>query len=60
MSLISVKDARKILGKEAEQMTDEQIENLVVDLGVIARWSLKHATSELNNQKQAETEKHSS
>jgi Ca2+-binding EF-hand superfamily protein len=35
--IISVKEARKILGKEAKSMSDEEIEKVINDLDAIAK-----------------------
>jgi hypothetical protein len=43
VAIISVKEARKILGKTASGMTDEEIEELVENLDVIAVHALKDA-----------------
>lgn len=40
--VITVKEARKILGKEAHKLTDEQIEKLIDDLDFIARYAIKN------------------
>lgn len=39
--LISINEARKILGKEHEHLTDEQVQELVSNLHVIAKGALK-------------------
>lgn len=39
--VITVKETRKILGKEAHKLTDEEIEKLIDDLDFIARYSIK-------------------
>lgn len=43
MAIISVKEARKILGKTASGMTDEEIEKLIENLDDIAVHALKDA-----------------
>ncbi len=45
--IISVQEARELLGNEADGMTDEQIERLIEELDAIAKYSLKQAVSEL-------------
>lgn len=35
--IISTKEARKILGKEAENLSDDQIEDLIINLQSIAK-----------------------
>jgi len=35
--IISIKEARKILGKEAENLSDDQIEDLIINLQSIAK-----------------------
>ena len=49
--IISVKEARKILGKEAQMMTDEEVEKIISDLSFIAR----HAIRDFNEQKTTKT-----
>ncbi len=39
--IISVKEARKLLGKTAENMTDEEIEKTIIDLNFIAKHAIK-------------------
>lgn len=39
--IISVKEARKLLGKTAKNMTDEEIEKTIIDLNFIAKHALK-------------------
>lgn len=39
--IISVKEARKILGKEAEKMTDNEILKLIDDLDFLASYTIK-------------------
>ena len=41
--IISVKEARKILGKEAQTMTDGEIINVITTLYLIAKDSLQKA-----------------
>jgi hypothetical protein len=39
--IISVKEARKLLGKDAKQMSDTEVEKLIIDLNVIARYTIR-------------------
>lgn len=39
--IITVKEARKIMGKEAEKYTDDEIAKMVEDLDFIARLAIK-------------------
>ncbi len=39
--IISVKEARKLLGKDASKMTDQEVEKLIIDLDEIARLYFK-------------------
>lgn len=39
--IISVKEARKLLGKDAKEMTDEEVEKLIKDLDQLARLVFK-------------------
>lgn len=41
--IISVKEAREILGEDAEKMTDEEIERTIILLNQIAKEALKMA-----------------
>jgi len=41
--VMSVEEARKLLGEEANEMTDDQIERLIDDLDILARYALKLA-----------------
>lgn len=48
---MTVKEARKILGKDCEELDDYQIENVINSLSFIAREMLKKASrGELPNQ----------
>lgn len=47
--IISVKEARKLLGKEHASMTDEQVENLIIQLDEIARLSFKQSIERIRN-----------
>lgn len=49
--VISIKEARKILGKDYEELDDYQIENVINSLSYIAREMLeKVSRGELSNQ----------
>lgn len=39
--IITVKEARKIMGKDANKFTDEELEKLIDDLHTIARFTIK-------------------
>ena len=39
--IMGVEEARKLLGKDADMMTDGEIEKLICDLDVIARWAIR-------------------
>ncbi|HPD99447.1 MAG TPA: hypothetical protein PKV52_04210 [Candidatus Saccharibacteria bacterium] len=41
--IISVKEARKILGKDYEKLTDEEVEKLIYQLHNLAKASLEMA-----------------
>jgi Ca2+-binding EF-hand superfamily protein len=45
--IISVAEARELLGKAGKNMTDEEIEDLIVNLDVIAKHSLEMARNKL-------------
>jgi hypothetical protein len=45
--IVSIKEARKILGKNYDHMSNEQIEGLIEDLDVIAIAALKDAHEKL-------------
>jgi hypothetical protein len=44
--IISVEEARKLLGKKYAYMTDEQIEDLIIQLDEIARLTIKQFAAE--------------
>ena len=49
--IISVKEARKLMGKEAEKYTDEQVIKIITDLDFIAGMAIKQFKKEnLKNQ----------
>ncbi len=52
-SVISIKEARKILGITAENMTDEEIESTVVTLDLLAIQALKLSKEELLRKRDA-------
>lgn len=39
--LISIKEARKLLGNESRNLDDDQIRDIIITLSLIARQSLK-------------------
>lgn len=39
--IISVKEARKLMGKEAEKYTDEQVIKIITDLDFMAEMAIK-------------------
>ena len=41
--VISVEEARELLGDDAKQMSDDEIEKLIRDLDVMARYALQEA-----------------
>jgi hypothetical protein len=45
--IISVKEARKLLGKKYDHMTDEQVEDLIIQLNEVARLSMKQTAQRL-------------
>lgn len=45
MNQVTVEEARKILGDEAVKMSNEQIQTLIDDLSVMAKWALDEAVS---------------
>lgn len=51
--IISIKEARKILGKPAENMTDEEIESTVETLDLLAIDALKLSKEELLRKRDA-------
>jgi hypothetical protein len=56
--IMSVKEARKLLGKDAQNMTDEQIEELVGQTHELAKLALEVARDKLAREKRDEkTEK---
>ncbi len=40
---VTVEEARKILGDDANEMSDEKIQELVDHLSVMAKWALEEA-----------------
>ena len=55
MSIMTAKEARDILGDDADSLTDLQIEDLVRELSIIAEWALKDAI-ERNKKQLSETQ----
>lgn len=43
MKQVTIEEARKILGDEAEKMSDDQLRTLIDDLSVMAKWALEEA-----------------
>lgn len=39
--IISVKEARKLLGKTAVNLSDEEVEKIIIDLNFIAKHAIK-------------------
>lgn len=52
--IISVKEARRILGSGAQRMADEEIVDLISVLESMSRFALKKATRELQSKKDAQ------
>ncbi len=51
-ALISVKEARKLLGVKAEGLTDSQVESLIVQLDFIATLAVKDYRRSITNVKE--------
>ena len=45
--IISVEEARELLGKAGQNMTDEEIEEVIINLDIIAKDSLEMARNKL-------------
>ena len=43
MMQVTIKEAREILGNEATKMSDKELQNLIDDLSVMAKWALQEA-----------------
>lgn len=43
MKQVTIEEARKILGDEAEKMSDDQLQTLMDNLSVMAKWALEEA-----------------
>lgn len=43
--IISVKEARKLLGKDAKELNDQEIEKLISDLQFLARYTINQFRS---------------
>lgn len=43
MKQVTIEEARKILGEEAVRMSDEQLQGLIDDLSLMAKWALEEA-----------------
>jgi len=52
--IISIKEARKLLGKEAENMTDEQVVELIGQTHELAKLALDVARDKLAREKRDE------
>ncbi|MEJ0072911.1 MAG: hypothetical protein WDN27_02375 [Candidatus Saccharibacteria bacterium] len=48
-TLITIKEARKLLGKEAESLSDEEILEIVNDLQLLAKEQLKKKGVNMSN-----------
>jgi hypothetical protein len=55
--IMSVKEARKLLGKDAKDMTDEQVEELVEQTHELAKLALDVARDKLAREKRDEEAK---
>lgn len=44
MKQVTIKEARKILGDEAVKMSDAEVQSLIDDLSVMAKWALDEAS----------------
>jgi hypothetical protein len=53
--IISVKEARKLLGKEAKDMTDEQVAELVEQTDELAKLALEVARDKIAREKRDES-----
>ena len=50
--IMSIREARKVLGDEALSMTDEEIQELIYDFDMIAQYSIKMVQEfKVNNKK---------
>lgn len=47
--VIGVEEARQLLGAEADDMTDEDIQELIEDFDIIAQYALKMVQKESKN-----------
>lgn len=43
MKQVTIEEAREILGDEAAKMSDEELQSLIDDLSVMAKWAIKEA-----------------
>lgn len=43
MKQVTIEEARKILGDDASRMSDEQLQTLIDDLSVMAKWALEES-----------------
>lgn len=51
--IISVKEARKLLGKDAEDMSDDEIVHLIATLNLLAKDTLQMAREQLRMKRDA-------
>ncbi|MDB5178220.1 MAG: hypothetical protein JWN01_163 [Patescibacteria group bacterium] len=49
--IITIKEARKLLGKEAEGRTDEEVERQIIELDFVAGVNLRRADAVLKSTK---------
>ena len=47
--IISIKEARKLLGKDYDRMTDEQLEDLIIQLDEIARLTIRQSIERIRD-----------
>ncbi len=43
MKQVTVEEARDILGNEAVKMSDDEVQSLIDDLSVMAKWALEES-----------------
>ncbi len=48
-TIISIAEARKLLGNEAETMSDEQVQQLIDDFDILAQYAIKVVLKEQSN-----------
>jgi len=54
---VTVKEARDILGDEAAKMSDDEVQRLIDDLSVMAKWALEEASRSRTQNAQSVTER---